>query len=324
MAKKEKKGFNAGVYAVVSGIILAVILVVLTIFAYTTRYTAFSPEKVAQSYTDGIVQTGDGYNAYKTTLVSRNKSLKYGDFIRNAYMISFVNDGEDATKADFVGKGSEEEQTAIDAVYNTMYEYYVELVNTYGWDNYDAIFTNYFTRLVEVRAAVYGDNYMDMEYMFGAFESNVQTYADSLTGTETVLAADGKTVLSEATEGAYQKMYGENYKLVSTVSACKEYSADETKAYVDAYRARIESVVTAGKQKAETAGLDEEATQNMVAAYEGLDRADEITSVAEATVEVKDQDGNAVATQLVYLVKIGKSWYVDNTNTDTSGLYLAK
>ncbi|MGN1202795.1 MAG: hypothetical protein ACI4RF_05815, partial [Eubacterium sp.] len=79
---KEKKGFRAGAYAVFAGVIVAVILVVLTIFAFTTRYTAFSPEKVAQSYTDCIVQTGDGYNAYKNTLVS--KKMEYGEFITDA------------------------------------------------------------------------------------------------------------------------------------------------------------------------------------------------------------------------------------------------
>ena len=64
---KEKKGFNAALYAVVAGIVVAVALVLITIFAFTTRYTGFSNEKVAQAYVDTIVQTGDGYNAYKNT-----------------------------------------------------------------------------------------------------------------------------------------------------------------------------------------------------------------------------------------------------------------
>ena len=79
MAKKDKKGFNAGVYAVAASIVLAVVLVIMTIFTVATKYTAFSPEKLAQSYVDGIVQTGDGYNAYKVTLLSKN--MKYGEAI---------------------------------------------------------------------------------------------------------------------------------------------------------------------------------------------------------------------------------------------------
>ena len=49
---KEKKGFNAALYAVVAGIVVAVALVLITIFAFTTRYTGFSNEKVAQAYVD--------------------------------------------------------------------------------------------------------------------------------------------------------------------------------------------------------------------------------------------------------------------------------
>lgn len=102
---KQKKGFNAALYAVVAGIVVAVALVLITIFAFTTRYTGFSNEKVAQAYVDTIVQTGDGYNAYKNTLVSKNQ--KFGKFVTNAYMLPYIN--EDAKKASFVGTGTDEE-----------------------------------------------------------------------------------------------------------------------------------------------------------------------------------------------------------------------
>ena len=58
-------------------------------------------------------------------------------------------------------------------------------------------------------------------------------------------------------------------------------------------------------------------------AYEKLDCSEEITGVAECTVDVTLADGTAVTTQKLYVVKIGKSWYVDNTNIDTSALYIA-
>ena len=45
---KEKKGFRAGAYSVIACVTVAVVLVLMTIFAFTIRYTAFSPEKVAQ------------------------------------------------------------------------------------------------------------------------------------------------------------------------------------------------------------------------------------------------------------------------------------
>lgn len=339
---KQKKEFKAGLYAVVSGVAIAVVLVALTIFAFTTRYTAFSPEKVAQAYTDTIVQTGDGYNAYKNTLVSKN--MKYGDFIRAAYMAPYVN--EDAEQADFVGTGSVEEQEKIDAVYTTMYDYFVELVNTVGFDNYDELFNSYFAKLVEVRGQVYGDEYMDFEFMFGAFESNVEAYGKSLTGTDRKIASDNKTITQEKTIGLYQEMFGTEaevdaedivdgkkqtvkemklmYKLTSTVTECNELSADEVNAYVDGYKERITPVVQGVESKAAAFGLNEEATKKMISAIEGLDCSDDITAVAKAIVNVTTDNGDVIAVQELYIVQIGNSWYVDNTNVDTSVLYLAK
>lgn len=339
---KEKKGFKAGLYAIVAGVIVAAVLVGVTIFAFTTRYTAFAPDKVAQSYVDTIVQTGDGYNAYKMTLVSKN--AKYGDFIRNAYMAPFVN--EEAEQAKFVGTGSEEETKAIDTVYDTMYAYYCELVNTYGLDNYDKVFTNYFTKLKEVRAEVYGDEYMDTEYMFGAFESNVVTYGESLTGTQRTFASDDKTILKEQSTGIYQTMFGEEadvetealvdgkkktvtekqlvYKLTASVSDAKELDEKETAAYVAEYKERIANFAQSGETRADQYGLADEQKTKMVDAFAKLDCSESIDAVSLCTVEVKDQKGNVVATQQVYVVEIGNSWYVDETNIDTSALYLAK
>lgn len=323
MAKKE---FKAGAYAVISGVIVAVILVALTIFAFTTRYTAFKPEKVAQTYVDTIVQSGDGYNAYKNTLVSKNQ--KYGNFIINAYMLPYVNDGDDVKQADFVGTGNEDEAHAIDTVYETMYDYYVELVNQYGYDDYDSIYTNYFAKLSELRKEVYGDEYMDTDFMFGAFESNVSTYGNSLKGTEETLAADGKTVLQEASVGKYQEMFGEDYKLTAAVTECTALTEDEVKAYVAEYKERITPVAQSGEEKADAFGLadteDSTPKSDMISAYEKLDCSDDITAVDKCTVQVTLADGTVVATQELFVVQIGNSWYVDNTNIDTSALYLAK
>ncbi len=323
MAKKE---FKAGLYAVISGVIVAVVLVLLTIFAFTTRYTAFNPEKVAQTYVDTIVQSGDGYNAYKNTLVSKNQ--KYGDFIINAYMLPYVNDGDDVKQSDFVGSGTEEETKAIDKVYETMYDYYIELIDTYGYDDYDSIFSKYFEKLSQVRKEVYGDDYMDTDYMFGAFESNVSTYGNSLTGTEETLAADEKTILQEASKGIYQEMYGDDYKLTAVVKECTALSDDEVKAYVNEYKERITPVAQSGKAKADKFSLadndDNTPNSDMVSAFEKLDCSNDITAVDKCVVEVTLADGTKVASQELYVVQIGNSWYIDNTNADTSALYLAK
>lgn len=321
---KEKKGFNATAYAIISCVLVGAILVGLTIFAFTSRYTAFAPEKVAKFYTDTIVQTGDGYNAYKNTLVSKN--MKYGDFIKNAYMAPYVND--EVEQAEFVGTGKAEEIEAVDKVYSTMYDYYVELINTYGYDDYDSVFDKYFSKLREVRKTVFGDDYMDTEFMFGVFESNVDTYGKSLTGTEKKLAQDNETVIQEETTGIYQTMFGKDYKFTCTVKECNELSADEVKAYVEDYALRIKPVAESGEAKADSFGLvDEEKNtpkSDMISAYEKLDNSDVITNVAKAVVDVTLEDGTVVATQELFVVEIGNSWYVDNTNINTSGLYLSK
>lgn len=323
---KEKKGFKAGAYSVIACVTVAVVLVLMTIFAFTIRYTAFSPEKVAQFYTDTVVQTGDGYNAYKNTLVSKNQ--KYGNFVINAYMLPYVNDGDDVNQAAFVGTGTDEEAAAIDEVYNTMYDYYVELLSTCGLDNYDEFYNSYFAKLSEVRKAVYGDEYMDTEFMFGAFESNVDRYGKSLTGTERKLAQDEKTVIQEESTGVYQEKFGKDYKFTTTVKECSELSADEAKAYVDEYSARIKPVAESGAAKADEYGLvdaDKKDTKksDMTDAFAKLDCSEDIDSVAKAVVDVTLEDGTVVATQELYVVKIGNSWYVDDTNIDISALFLA-
>lgn len=324
----EKKTFKAGTYAVIVGIIMAVVLTALTVFAFTSRYTGFSGEKVAQQYVDTIVQTGDGYNAYKNTLVAQNPKIKYGDFIRRAYMIPYVNEkdenGNAIPQADFVGTGSEEEQEKIDEVYNAMYEYYLTLLKQYGWDNYDEFYTHYFQMLVSVREVVYEDEYMDMDYMFAVLEANVATYGESLTGVEEQIAQDGKTVLREASTGTYQEMFGEEYQLTTTVTDYTEYSINDIEQYVASFKERITPVIEAGKARAEASELDEENKNNMVDAFEKLDCSDQIEKVGKATVRVELEDGTPVATQDIIVVKIGNCWYVDNTTVSTINFYLAR
>lgn len=341
MAKtKEKGSFNVGLYSAFAAIFVAVALVILTIVAFTTRYTAFKPDKVAQAYVDTVIQTGDGYNASKNTLISKNQ--KFGNFVIDAYMAPYIND--EVEQAEFVGKGTEEEQKAIDEVYNQMLHFYISLVETYGYDNYDKIYSEYFEKLAMTRNEVYGDEYMDTEYMFGAFEANVAEYGNMLTGTQRTFASDNKTITQEQSTGKYQKLYGEKqevevekliddkkqtvkelqpvYKLTTTVKSCDELSADDTKTYIADYKERITSVVEAGKKKADASKLNDDRKNAMISAYEKLDSSDDIKAVAKCIVEVKTQNDKLVATQEIYVVKIGNSWYVDNTNIDTSALYI--
>lgn len=320
---KEKSTFKPVLYAVCSAVIVGVVLTLLTVFAFTTRYTAFSAEKVAKAYTDCIVQTGDGYNAYKNTLVSKNQ--KYGNFIINAYMLPYVN--EEAEKNAEIGTGSVAEAEMLDKVYNDMYDYYISLITQYGYDNYDAIFSNYFAKLKEVRTEIIGDDYMDTDFMFSVFESNVDTFGKSLTGTELEYEADGKTVKQEATIGAYQEIFGENYKLITNVVKTTSLSDDEVKAYADGYAERISAISKSGEAKADQFGIKDVDSKHtyksdMISAFEKLDVSGDINAVKQCELEIITDDATVVATQNVYVVQIGNSWYVDNSNIDTSALYI--
>mgnify|MGYP004456983351 FL=1 len=322
---KSKKGFNTGLYGVIAGVLVAAILVGMTVFAFTTRYNAFSPEKVAQSYADTVVQTGDGYNALKVSLVSKNQ--KFGNFVINAYMAPYVNDNKGKKKGEKkieqnkeIGTGSKKEAKLLDTVYNTMYDYYDELMKTVGLQNYDEFYSLYFAKLKEVRVAVLQDDYMDTDFMFSVFESNVQTYANKLTGTKKVLAADEKTVIQKASTGAYQELYGKKYKLTTTVTDTNELPADEVEAYVKGYKDRVVPIIQKSEAVADT--LDDKKSEAMKSAFENLNVADSIEAVDECTVEVTNQNGDVVANTKVYVVRIGNSWYVDNSNTDTTPLYI--
>lgn len=324
---KAKKEFKAGLYGLAAAIITAVILIGLTVYAFTSGYDAFSPEKTAQNYADTIVQTGDGYNALKISLVS--KEQKFGSFVTNAYMSPYINDNSGKKKGEkkieqneLIGTGSDEEAQLLDTVYSTMYDYYEELMKTVGLQNYDEFYSLYFAKLKEVRVAVLQDDYMDTDFMFSVFESNVQTYANKLTGTQEKLAADEKTVIQKASTGIYQELYGKDYKLTTTVTDTKELSADEVEAYLTGYKNRV--VPIAQKNEALADSLDDEKSSALKAAFDNLNVTDKIEAVDECTVEVTNQNGDVVASTKVYVVRIGNSWYVDNSNTDTEPLYLVK
>lgn len=300
----KEKGLNRKFYAVVVFFAILAALVLMVTFTFKNRYIAFHPEEVARTYVDTIVQTGDGYNAYKNALISKNKDMKYGDFIRVHYMYPVIYRDAgytiDADRDELTGYNDESymsETTKIDdgrlqgMVIDKMYDYYVSLVEN-GWDDYDAIFTAYFDELVKVRKTVFGDDYMTDEIMFTALEANVRTYGESLTGTEDVYDENTGLQTSYKAEGAYEKVYGEDCEFTVTVKDEADISLEEYKK-----------------------GINTEVFETYKVT------ADEITAVKSYVAEVKTADGTVVAETEVTVVQVNDSWYVDNTVTDTTVLY---
>ena len=302
MAKNEKN-FNTKLYAVITFFGIAATLFLITFTTFKSRYTAFRPEAVATAYVDTIVQTGDGYNAYKNTLASKNQ--KYGDFIRKYYMYPVIyRDTDytiDADRDEFTGYNDESfmgEKTLSDdgslqgQLIDAMYPVYVRLMSeNSGWDSYDVIYKDYFAALVIAREAIFGDQYMTDEIMFTALEANVRSYGDSLTGTEDEFDENSGVQTSFKSEGEYQKAYGEDYKLKTVFKEAADIDAETMNNSLNA-----EILVSFGVA------------------------ADEITEGKKIATEVYEGE-SLVAECSVTVVKIGASWYVYSPDTDTSGLY---
>ena len=302
MANKEKT-FNFKAYAIIVFVVILAVLVVITTLTFKAKYTGFHPEEVARTYVDTIVQSGDGYNAYKNALPSKN--YKYGDFIRVYYMYpviyrdaeGYIVDGDlDGLKGynddSFKGAKTLDDDGSLNGkLIAEMYPVYVELVAN-GWDDYDKIYTEYFKVLVQKRETLFGDKYMTDEIMFTALEANVKSYGDSLTGTDFVVDENSGVTLSEKSTGAYQTAYGEDYKLTTKVKGEVAITLDDVKANIDS---------------------------KALATYKVS--LDDITDAKAYTVEVYTEDGKVIATTNVTVVKIKDFWYVDNTTVDTTVLY---
>jgi hypothetical protein len=302
MANKEKS-FNFKAYAIIVFVAILAALFVITTLTFKAKYTGFHPEEVARTYVDTIVQTGDGYNAYKNALPSKN--YKYGDFIRVYYMYPVIyrdaegyavggdlDDLKGYNDESFKGEKTLNDDGSLNGkLIAEMYPVYVELVAN-GWDDYNKLYTEYFNVLVEKREAIFGDKYMSDEVMFTALEANVKSYGESLTGTEFKVDENSGVTLSEESTGAYQTVYGEDYKFTTTVKSENEASLDDVKSKLDA-------------KALEAYGVAPE----------------DITEAKNFTVEVKTEDGKTVAEANVTVVKIKDFWYVDNTTADTTSLY---
>lgn len=302
---KSNKSFNTKIYAVIVFFIMAGFLATITTITYKNKYNGFNPEKVAIAYAESIVNRGDGYNAYKNTIISKN--YKYGDFIREYYMYPVIyrdttykpGDSTDELKG-YNDESYISDKTSTDTgslqgqVIDTMYDYYVQLIKeTNGWDDYDTFFTKYFDKLVSVREEIFGDKYMTDEIMFTALESNVSTYGESLTGTEEEIDANTGTKTSEKTVGMYEEKFGEDCKFVYTVKS--QNSVENKNDYIS---------------KMDTEKLSSYKVS-----------ADDISDVKILIIEISINDTTVIDDLEIPVVKINSTWYVDNTNVDTSELY---
>lgn len=290
MANKEK-GFNIKIYAVISFIAVAAALLVICVLTFNAKYTAFHPEKVAEGFVATIVSGGDGYNAYKNTVLSKND--KYGDFIRKNYIEPVVTrDGKNYSDDSVKGEKTLGDDGSLSGeLIEKMYPVYEELINKYGWDDYDSIFSGYIERLIAVREELFGDSFFNDEVFFSTFEANVSRFSELLTGTDEVFDENTGVKLSDECKGIYEELYGEDYRFIIAAENIREEDTEDYKK-------------TADTEKLLSYGV----------------KVDDIDDVLTVTVKVSESD-TVLAVIDVTLLKIGRSYYVDNTKTDTSALY---
>ena len=292
----NKKAFNLKLYSIFSVLIIAVFLVFTVVFTFKAKYTAFHPEKLAENFVSTVI-SGDGYNAYKNTLVSKN--VKYGDFIRENFIDPAVQrdiaeNGKDYSDDSFKGENTiNDDGTLSGKLIELMYPVYVQLTQEYGWDNYSAVFSGYIEKLIVTREAVFGDKFFNDEVFFAAFEANVSQYCDMLLGTKEVYDENSGVKLSDETQGRYAELFGMDYRFQIYTESEKDIDVEEYKKSAD--------------------------TQQLT--LFGIEPSD-ISEVKSVTVKVTLSDGKAVCSVDIIMVKIGYSWYVDNTSTDTSSLYI--
>ncbi|MBQ6542984.1 MAG: hypothetical protein IJL77_01225 [Clostridia bacterium] len=295
----NKKEFNYKLYGIFAVVIVAAALIALTLYAYTSRYTALSPEKTAQLYVDTIVQNGDGYNAYKNSLLSYDK--KFGDFIRENYIYPEIYENYkpgDSTKGlnglnDKSLKGENtlnDDGTLQGKVTDKMYPEFVRLITeNKGFDNYDLIFKSYISELKKVRKEIFGDDYFDDEAFFKAFEANLSKYGESLTGCEDEFDKNTGVQLKKAVTGSYQTAFGKDYEIKSEAVSSEDAEIPDISEYgIDAEIA-----------EAKTVKVNLTVSGNSVS-----EDARPLTNGIEITV-----------------VRIGHSWYVANKSCNTSALY---
>ncbi len=290
MAKKKK--LSEIKIILVSLFLVFAIVASIFVISQKSKSQSLTPEEVALTFTETITNRGDGYTAYKYTLISKN--YKYEDYVRENFMYPIIygeshyQSGMDThnlkglNDKSYMGeKTKNDDGTLTQKLSDRMFPHYMQLMTELnGWDKYNTFYIKYFAKLLKVREDIYGDKYMTEEIMFTVLESNVKTYGDKLAGTE-----DGAF-------GLYEKKYGENCTFTYTITETKDIELEEYNKHVDEATFKTYKI-----------------------------SADDITEVKGITVNIQVQGETVVNAQKVLVVKAHNKWYVDNTNTNTAKLY---
>lgn len=294
---KDTKKFDI-TYAVVVTIAFAVIMLTIISTYYIKNYVMFSPEKVAQQYVQSEV-SGDGYDALKYTILSKNDKL--GEFMKDNYMGIDEDKKEEAPALT-----PEEEGEKLTLILDTMYPTFVNLAETYGFDDYDTVFSKYFAEYRVQHNAIYGHDIITTDDMFTAIEGNLKTYMENNRLQRETLYGKGEEYATrylgakKAVLGKDDEKYSAGYLIQTNAEVIKDLTDDEVKAYVA-------SLSDSAKARYAAFGVDT-ATIKEVSVVKVTNS---ITGVGDKTA-ISDLNASFASkpTELT-LIKIDSQWYVD-------------
>lgn len=290
-------------YAVAAIIAIIAVLAASAGLYFTKSYVMFSPEKVAQQYAANTAQL-NGYDALKYTVLIKNTKL--GDFMIKNYMEQYTGNKDKDAQAPVLT--AEEEGEKLTQILNAMYPFFTDLVDGYGFENYNEVFSRYFAAYVVQHQEIYGHDLMSTDDMFAAFEGNLATYmeyyaydCESVYGKGEAYAAlylgDNKQVLTDGSE-----QYSAGYRISAETEILKEYTDEEAQSYIAALSADKKTAFAHFNINLEDISAVAQVRATRVVTGSGN----------AAAIEAKNAEWKEHP-ETITLVKVGAQWYVDFT-----------
>lgn len=298
--EKVSKKFEATyfVFAIIAVIIMFSVIVTLY---FNKNYVMFSPDKVAKQYMLNVAGE-DGYDAMKYTTLIKNS--KFGDFISKNYMEQYKKEDENSEAPVL---SAEEQGEKLTEILDGMMPVFTDLVETYGFENYDELFTQYFAKYYELHHSVYGHDFMTTDDMFAAFEGNLASYTSGFAYDRECVYGNGqeyaeKYLGSGKADLNDDDIYSAGYKINIDIASSTTFSDAEVKEYIDEIKSNpIKSA------SYERFGF----SPDEIAAVQKVCVVKDITGNGDAqAIERKNEEYAEHPTQLM-IVKIGSQWYVD-------------
>lgn len=303
ITKENKTAKFDTTFMIIAIIAITFFLVIAVTTYFRSTFVMYTPEKVATQYMKNVAAQ-DGYDAMKYTITIKNSKL--GDFIVENYMNKYANQDKKVKAPEL---SAEEQGKNLTLILNTMYPVFTDLVEQYGFSQYDKLFTEYFAKYYEVHHIVYGHDIITTDDMFDAFEGNVSTYTNEYAydcekgfgkGSEYAEKYLGRGKASLADDD----LYSAGYLITIKTDSKTEYTQQQVEEYRNDIKNNADRLSYYDRYNLSVDDISEVCTINAV---EGISGEGDRNIIDTKNAEFKEHP-----TKLT-LVKIGSQWYVDIT-----------